>query len=95
MIGREVTRGTMDEAPGRVAPADREWGWCRRVNGPLRNLLERKGLWMGECDHVVVLKLDQRNVILVYWLGDRSLGYLNAVASVGRDIARLGAPESV
>lgn len=61
----------------------------------LVNLLERKGVLVPGCDHVVVLKLDARNVVLVYWRVGKPIGYINAVASVGRDIARLGAPERV
>lgn len=89
------TRATMDEAPGAVVPADRQWGWCRRMTPQLENLLTRRQVMVPGADHVVVLKLDARNVILVYWRGGEVLGYLNAVASVGGDIARLGAPESV
>lgn len=95
MIHPEATRATMDEAPGSVPPVDREWGWCRRITPALRRLLERKGLWRVECDHVVVLRFDQKAVLLVYWLGERPAGYLRAPASVGRDVARLGAAESV
>lgn len=61
----------------------------------LQSLLERKGVLVPGCDHVVVLRLDARNVILVYWRGGAPAGYISAVASVGRDIARLGAPERV
>lgn len=94
-MNQGLDRGTMDEAPGSVPPADREWGWCRRMTPALTGLLERKGVLVPGCDHVAVLKLDARNVVLVYWRGSKPVGYINAVASVGRDIARLGAPESV
>lgn len=95
MIRPEVTRATMDEAPGSVPPADREWGWCRRVTPALRRLLERRELWRADCDHVVVLRLGSKTVVLCYWLGTRPVGYVIAPASVGRDVARLGAAESV
>jgi hypothetical protein len=94
-MSQEMQRGTMDEAPGRVPPEDREWGLCRRITPELDRLLERKGLRYPGADHIVVLKVDQRNVILCYWRGARALGYRWAVASVGRDVVRLGAPESV
>lgn len=85
----------MDEAPGRVPPADREWGWCRQITPALRRLLDRKQLWRDGTDHVVVLRYDARNIILICWAGSKVIGYLTADASVGRDIARLGAPERV
>lgn len=90
-----ATEAIMGEAPGRVAPADRQWGWCRRITPELANLLERKGVYIPKCDHVVVLKFDARSVILTYWRGTEPVGYVNAAASVGRDVARLGAPERV
>lgn len=61
----------------------------------LQTLLERKGVLVPGCDHVVVLKLDARNIILVYWRGGAPVGYIMTLASVGRDVARLGAPERV
>jgi hypothetical protein len=95
MDERRTDRGTMDEAPGTVPPADRQWGFCRRITPELERLLERKQLAIVGADHVVVLTLDRWSVLLAYWAGERVLGYLIAPPSVGRDIARLGAPESV
>lgn len=57
--------------------------------------LEQKGVLVPGCDHVVVLKLDARNIILVYWRGREPIGYIMTLASVGRDVARLGGPERV
>lgn len=57
--------------------------------------LEARGVLVPGCDHVVVLKLDAWNVILVYWRGPDPVGYITALASIGRVIARLGGPESV
>lgn len=61
----------------------------------LVSLLERKGVLVPGCDHVVVLKLDARNIMLVYWRGGDPVGYIMTQASIGRDVARLGAPEAV
>jgi len=83
------------QAPGSVPPADRSWGYCRQLTPALRSLLERKGLLRGPADHVVVLKLSQKRVMLCFWAGELAVGYVEAPASVGRDIARLGASESV
>lgn len=61
----------------------------------LTKQLEDRGVLVPGCDHVVVLKLDARNIILVYWRGRNPVGYIMTLASIGRDIARLGAPERV
>lgn len=93
-MDRQPQREVSDRTGRRGVVEDREWGWCRRVTPELRTLLERKMLWQGDADHVVVLVTDARTVILVYWRGDRPIGYRMADASVGRDVRRLGASES-
>jgi hypothetical protein len=52
-------------------------------------------LWVDGADHVVALVTSGNGVLLVYWRGERVIGERVAPASVGRDIRRLGAPESV
>jgi hypothetical protein len=81
--------------PTRQPPADRMWGWCRRVTPALQGLLESRMLWMDGADHVVVLVASGDSVLLAYWRGESVIGERVAPASVGRLIARWGAPESV
>jgi hypothetical protein len=52
-------------------------------------------LWVDGADHVAVLAANSHDVILVYWRGALVIGRRMAPTSVGRDVARLGAPESV
>jgi hypothetical protein len=52
-------------------------------------------LWVAGADHVVALVASGDSVLLAYWRGTSVIGERVAPASVGRDVARLGAPESV
>jgi hypothetical protein len=87
----EASNGSARHPP----PPDRTWGWCRRVTPALQRLLERRRLWVDGADHVAVLAANSHDVILVYWRGALVIGRRMAPTSVGRDVARLGAPESV